>query len=150
MDDVSYKRPSMKTELKRVATALLFDREGRLCIYLRDNKPTIPFPNYWDLFGGHVEPGETSQEALLRELREELGVQVSEYGFFRSYHCLVGDAAPNVKDVYWVKTHQVAEELELHEGAEFRAIPPADRHAYQFANILPNIIEDYFDESATM
>jgi mutator protein MutT len=32
------------------------------------------FPNVWDIPGGHVEPAETGATALVRELREELGV----------------------------------------------------------------------------
>ncbi len=56
-----------------IAQALLFDRDGRLLIYLRDDKLSIPFPNHWDLFGGHVEVGETPEEALRRELQEEIG-----------------------------------------------------------------------------
>lgn len=30
----------------QIAQALLFDRDGKLLIYLRDDKPSIPFPNY--------------------------------------------------------------------------------------------------------
>jgi len=41
--------------MKQIAQILLLDRHNRLLIYLRDNKPEIPFPNYWDFFGGHVE-----------------------------------------------------------------------------------------------
>jgi 8-oxo-dGTP diphosphatase len=34
------------------------------------------FPNVWDLPGGHVERDESRRDALARELREELGVEV--------------------------------------------------------------------------
>lgn len=34
------------------------------------------FPDVWDLPGGHVEPGESSRAALVREVGEELGVTV--------------------------------------------------------------------------
>ncbi len=36
------------------------------------------YPDVWDLPGGHVEPGESPAEALRRECREELGVDVVE------------------------------------------------------------------------
>jgi 8-oxo-dGTP diphosphatase len=32
------------------------------------------YPNVWDIFGGHIEAGEQPEQALLRELREELGI----------------------------------------------------------------------------
>ena len=31
----------------------------------------------WEFVGGKVEPGETRQDALIRECREELGIQLS-------------------------------------------------------------------------
>ncbi len=32
------------------------------------------YPDVWDVFGGHVEPGESLEQALVRELNEELGI----------------------------------------------------------------------------
>ena len=37
------------------------------------------YPDVWDLFGRHVEAGESLEEALRREAREELGVEVESF-----------------------------------------------------------------------
>ena len=129
--------------MKQVATAMLFDRNGRFLIYIRDDKPSIPFPNYWDLFGGHLEDGETPEEALRRELFEELRVEPVSVEFFRRYEITAGDQTPNVKHVFKVAIEQVAEELTLYEGQELRAIDIEERGSYKFANVLGEIIEDF-------
>jgi 8-oxo-dGTP diphosphatase len=36
------------------------------------------YPDVWDLAGGHVEPGEVPGKALVRELREELGIVIDQ------------------------------------------------------------------------
>jgi 8-oxo-dGTP diphosphatase len=56
-----------------VAVALaLLEREGRWLLQLRDDVPGIVAPGHWGLFGGHLDPGETPEQALRRELREEI------------------------------------------------------------------------------
>ena len=47
--------------------------QGRLLLGKRSAHRTA-YPGVWDLPGGHVEAGETAEQALVRELREELGV----------------------------------------------------------------------------
>jgi 8-oxo-dGTP diphosphatase len=38
---------------------------------------TVNKPGVWNFFGGHVDPGETPRQALLRELSEEAGIERS-------------------------------------------------------------------------
>ena len=38
------------------------------------------YPGCWDLPGGHVEKGEEPRDALVRELREEMGVEAAVHG----------------------------------------------------------------------
>ena len=37
------------------------------------------YPGVWDVFGGHVEPGEAHHETLIRELGEELGITPTQW-----------------------------------------------------------------------
>ena len=132
--------------MREVAAALLFDRDGKFLIYLRDDKSEIPFPNHWDLFGGHVEAGETPQFALIRELEEELRVTPIKLEFFKSYECTVGDVYPNRKYIYLGRLAERATELTLYEGQELRGTDIQYFKDYRFANILDQIIADYLPE----
>ncbi len=55
-----------------VSAVALVDADGRVLISKRpDGKPMA---GYWEFPGGKVEPGETPEAALIRELREELAI----------------------------------------------------------------------------
>ena len=129
--------------MKQIAQVLLFDRDARLVIYLRDNKPGIPFPNHWDFFGGHLEAGETPEDALIREVDEELGLTLREWQLFRTYVCTEGDAYPNVKYIYWSLIGQATADLTLQEGQMLKSIAAEERTDVKFANILGGILEDF-------
>jgi 8-oxo-dGTP diphosphatase len=57
-----------------VAAALVFHK-GKLLITQR--RPDDHLPNLWEFPGGKVEAGETFEECLVREIREELGIEIS-------------------------------------------------------------------------
>jgi mutator protein MutT len=58
--------------VKHIACGVLV-RNGSVLLGLRAQHKRI-YPNLWDLPGGHVEPGETIEHALVREVEEEVGV----------------------------------------------------------------------------
>ncbi len=59
----------------RVVGAMLEKEGGRYLITQRPPKATLPL--LWEFPGGRVQEGETDEEALARELHEEMGIEVS-------------------------------------------------------------------------
>jgi 8-oxo-dGTP diphosphatase len=59
-----------------VAACALLDRDGRVLIARRPEGKAMA--GLWEFPGGKVEAGETPEAALVRELREELGVEPCE------------------------------------------------------------------------
>ncbi len=51
-------------------------RDDRQRILLTRRRPDQSLPNWWEFPGGKVEPGESPEQALVRELREEIAVTV--------------------------------------------------------------------------
>lgn len=71
--------------LHRVVHVLVFDLEGRLLLQKRSPLKDIA-PCKWDTsVGGHVARGEDIQQALLREMKEELSMEECPVSFLYSY-----------------------------------------------------------------
>ena len=105
----------------RVVGAMI-EREGKYLITQRSPHATLPL--LWEFPGGRVEPGETDEEALARELMEEMAISVSvgervihvEHGYenydidFCVYRCqLTGGAIQHLR-VHahrWVAPHEL-------------------------------------------
>ena len=64
-----------QTDMLLVSAVALIDRDGRVLLAQRPNGK--PMAGLWEFPGGKIEPGETPETALIRELDEELGINTA-------------------------------------------------------------------------
>jgi 8-oxo-dGTP diphosphatase len=116
------------TAVVLVAACVLLDADGRLLIAKRPEGR--PLAGLWEFPGGKVEHGETPEHALVRELAEELGVEIAiadlapltfaSHGY-REFHLLM----PLYLCRRWRGT------LAAHEGQELAWVTPGELDGYQ-------------------
>jgi 8-oxo-dGTP pyrophosphatase MutT (NUDIX family) len=120
-----YLEPQGPLKPANAAVALIVDQAGRYLVQLRDAKPTIFFPDHWGCFGGALEPEETNERALAREIDEELGLDLRHCAVrhFTTFTFDFGFAGGSVihRAFYEVKADAASlANLTLREGREKR------------------------------
>lgn len=94
------------------AGIILLNSNNQVLLLLRDDKVDIPFPNMWDIPGGKIEIGETPENAIRREMMEELGIDnLGEINLFKIF------TSENLTDfIFWKRMDLNPSEIDLKEG----------------------------------
>lgn len=72
----------MKKTVRVVGAIILNEKDEVLCAL---RSPEMSLPNYWEFPGGKIEMGETIQEAIIREIKEELDCEIEAFEVFNDY-----------------------------------------------------------------
>ena len=105
--------------------------------YLIARRANVSLAGYWEFPGGRVEKGETDEEALKRELKEELNISAKVDSFFSSNlhefpNCKV------LRKIYNVDIKDINFELSVHD--EIKWITLDEMKNYDFAPAeIPNV-----------
>ena len=111
-----------------VVAAIIHDNEGRIFATQRGYGD---FKDWWEFPGGKMEAGETPEEALVREIREELSAEISvdellctvEYqypAFFLKMHCYLCSL---VTEALHLNEHEAAKWLAKDELDSVKWLP---------------------------
>ena len=93
---------------------ILLREDGAMLLSTRP--PGKPYAGYWEFPGGKLEAGETVEEALRRELREEIGITI---GAVQPWKVERVDYPHALVRLNFCKVHEWTGDLHMHEGQEF-------------------------------
>jgi 8-oxo-dGTP diphosphatase len=118
----------MAQEKPRIrVVAAVISRDGRYLITQRRPKATLPL--LWEFPGGKVEPGETDEKALAREVHERLGVDV-QVG--REVRRVVHPYDTYVVELHVYECVLLSDRLQPLRVHDFRWVLPSELDQYQF------------------
>lgn len=106
------RQPRQHTE---VAVGILIGADGELLLSTRPEGKA--YAGYWEFPGGKIEPGESVEQALRRELQEELGITI---GAARVWRVTEHDYPHALVRLHWCKVTEWTGDFEMREGQSMR------------------------------
>ena len=121
-------QPTVRPRKVVVAALVIRESDGHVLLSLRGPKQSMP--GLWELPGGKIEPGESPEQALIREVHEELDVAITVDGIYD----VVSFGYPTFELLMLVYRCQLLGVPRAKEVAEVRFIP---RHELLSRPVLP-------------
>ena len=121
-------QPTVRPRKVVVAALVIRESDGHVLLSLRG--PRQSMPGLWELPGGKIEPGESPEQALIREVHEELDVAITVDGIYD----VVSFGYPTFELLMLVYRCQLLGSPRAKEVAEVRFIP---RHELLSRPVLP-------------
>jgi 8-oxo-dGTP diphosphatase len=114
--------------------------KGKILLHLRDNNPSIPFPNTWQLLGGAREPNETPEETIRREIKEEIEINLKDIKLLKIYNY------PEITEhIFHVIMDLDLEKVKLNEGQKIEFFSKEQAKKLNFGFHDKEYVEDFFD-----
>ena len=130
-------------EVMRVTNAILILDENYV-LQLRSNDPNIPAPGRWGFFGGGIEKEESPEQAIKREILEELSIEPAKYHFLWEVDYFAEENQVAVRNWFFVAdVTEVWSNYRLGEGADVRAFKYEELKDLNFVKIMRKQIERF-------
>ena len=126
--------------MKRFGSSIIFVNDKQeILLFLRDDKPGLPYRNMWDVPGGHVEPNETPKECIIREMKEEMNLDLQDFQLLCQK-----EFDDRIEYTYWKKENLNISEINLMEGQRLRWFTRQEAKDTELAYGFNEIVEEFF------
>lgn len=125
-------------------TAAIIERDGRILIARR--RAGDRFGGLWEFPGGKIQSGESPEECLRRELREELGVEAEVRESLATSKYDYGDFKV---ELLAFRVDLLTQDFRLHDHDEIRWVLPEELNQYAFPEADAPIVRRLAESART-
>jgi len=132
-------------ELITTSNAIILDNQHNVLLVKRAGDSDTG--GFWSLPGGTCQKGENKQDALLREIKEELGCSLSSFSFFRPFKISLNEKLVTANYFFCtIESPIVLDNKELSEYKWFKKQEIPDNLAFNQDLVLFEFWENCFGE----
>ena len=129
--------------MKRQGSSIIFvNDERKILLFLRDDLPSIPYPDMWDVPGGHVEKNERPEQCIVREMKEEMNLTLDEFELFSKI-----EFEDRIEYTFWARANFNIAEMVLLEGQKLKWFTKDEAKRTQLAYGFNEIVEEFFGQA---
>lgn len=136
--NTSKNKENKKIKQDEFCGLLIINQNNEILMQLRDNKPNIAEPNKWGTFGGKIEPNETPKQAIIREIKEELDLDIKNPEFFKIFNGTTG------KQHVFIMKVKKEPKIKILEGQKGEYISEKNLDNFDFGFNQKQLLKDYF------
>ena len=137
-------------QIPEYSSIILINTKNEILLQLRDNNPNIADPNTLSLFAGRMEPGESKEQTIKRELYEETTIEADNMAFLFTFETDMKRFGRVARSHVFLLKGVDETKVHVQEGQGYRKITSkSDLEQHDFALISKDILHIYFERYAS-
>ncbi|NQT65869.1 MAG: NUDIX domain-containing protein [FCB group bacterium] len=125
---------------KHFGSSIIFvNDQNQILLFLRDDKAGLPYRNMWDVPGGHVEPDETPEQCIIREMIEEMNIDLQDFQLLCQK-----EFDDRIEYTYWKKANLIISEINLMEGQRLKWFTQQEAANTELAYGFNEIVKKFY------
>ncbi len=126
--------------MKRSGSSIIYINDNEeILLFLRDDKLDLPYRNMWDVPGGHVESDETPKECIVREMKEEMNLELRDFQLFCQK-----EFDDRIEYTYWKRENLNISEIKFMEGQCLEWFTRQEADETELAYGFNEIVEKFY------